>query len=360
MSHLKLAMTTGDIDRNKRAEGFIADWVEALATRVDELVIIIPNPQGTKLKAKNVRVYSLAGKDGKFAKLASLYSILRSEHTKRPFDGIFNHIYDFMAASGAAFGRLYKINSIMWFCGGLQLHRFSTLELAFRLNNQLVTCSESTKQKYLDTYHLGKPIHVLGHAINTNHFKHKKRSKLRKTINIISAGRFSPGKNYHIIIQALSQLQTNRPIKLQLLVSNPNVHKDYLRQIKTSLKKLNTRPNVRAELVINTPYANINRYLSKADLYIHASDMYSVDKAGLEAIASGIPVLLSRHGYTSITSDPHTLINPQNTSQLVSKLDYAISHYPKFSQSQRKLQKTITDQYSLDNFMTKLVKLYAH
>jgi glycosyltransferase involved in cell wall biosynthesis len=358
MKKIKLAFLTSKIDRNAQEEGFIADWAEALAKHVDELVIFILEAQKTKLKAKNIKVYSLDRKKTKIGKIIFLFKKFSQENKRKPFNGVFSHMYDFLGISAGFLGKLFKVKSIIWYAWGLNLKRLTLAELALRLNDIIVTCSHGAKARYQKAYKIKKTIIVLGHAINTDKFVNQRERRKEKEFSIGFIGRVIPEKNIETIIESTLKINKDHPIIVSLVLSASEKNISYLNGIKKLSKKL-TRKNLEFKIIENLPHTKVTEYLNSLHLYIHPAKVYSIDKAPIEAICSGTPVLLSNYGYSGICKEyPEILFNPNNPQELVRKIDDAINSYKEFSDKQKSFQRLIRSSYSADEFMKKLVKLF--
>lgn len=355
---IKLAFLTSKLDKTAREEGFIVDWVEALANQVGELVIFILETQKTKLKAKNIKVYSLGQRKTKIGKLIYLFNKFNQENKEKSFQGIFSHMYDFLGVAAGILGKVYKVKTIMWYAWGLELNRFTLAELALRLNDEIVTCSQKMKKRYQSAYQLKQPIHVLGHAINTAKFKKHRVKKKEKIFSIGFVGRAIPEKNIELILKAVYKVNKKKPIRMSLVIAGVEKNGDYLKKIRKIITKL-TKNNLQFKIIENLPHEKIPNYLKTLDLYVHPALVYSIDKSPLEAISSGIPVLLSKYGYKELCKEyPQILFDPDDIYSLATKIDYAITNYDQFSQNQKSFQKYIRKSFSTDIFMKKLVKLF--
>lgn len=348
----KVAMLTGSLDQSLSAEGFIVDWVRALAAKVDQLVVVIPTSQRTIINQSNVTVYEL-NDHHKLGKLSHLYHYLYQEHQQAPFSSIFSHIYDFMAASGTITAKLLGVKSVMWFAGGISLPQFSTLHFAMKLSDEIVTVSQHTKNRYRSIYHLHQPIHVIGHAIDTGKFTpHTKPDSPWFTIG--SVGRLALSKNLITLVNSFNAIKLPRKLKLHLVISNTHEHPKLLQELKKRAHQINRQPNRCLHLSTNIAHSQMPQIFQNFDLYVHPSKVLSVDKAGLEAITSGIPVLLSQAGYSGLIPSKF-LFSPENPEKLTSLITHAVQHYSSFSREQKPFQKQLRSSFSLDSFTDRLI-----
>lgn len=352
---MKLAILTSNLDPKHKEEGFIIDWVQALSKQIDNLVVILVKKPKTSFKLKKTTIYSLP-EGSKIRKILYILKILTNENKKKKIDGIFNHIYPFLGVVGGFWGKINSVKTIMWYAGGIGLPKYSLLELALRLNHQVVTCSKTEKQRYEKAYNLNN-VTNLGHAINVNRFEISKRLSKNEII-IGSIGRATPNKNFELLIDAVSKIKTDKQLIVKIILARIFENRKYVQKLKTKIKE-NINNNVHIKIMEGIPFNKIPKFYAELNLYIHPSKMKSIDKTGIEAIISKTPVLLSTYGYMDCFKNyKNILFDPNNSQELQQKIQQAIDLYTSFSSDQENLQKYTKKHFSLESFMKKLVKLY--
>lgn len=350
---MKLAFLTASYNENEKEEGFIVDWVDALAEEVEHLVLFTLRPPVSQTP-KNVTSIVIEG-NNKLAKLVYLWKQLSVEHQKTSFTGIFSHIFPFLASVGGVWGKTMGVKTIYWYAGGLNLPYFSLTHLAMRLNRTIITCSELEKKRYQAIYHLSN-IYSLGHAINTKRFKPIKK-RPRSTFTIGSVGRTTPNKNLLFLIETVSKVAAGRHITLKLALSRTKENVSYYHSLQTLAKHTQTS-HFRIKFKEDLNFSHLADFYHLLDLYIHPSLLLSVDKAGLEAAASGVPVLLSKSGYQDVANKwPSILFDPWDQGGLMSKIE-AFAQEKKLNRDQEEFQKFIRSEYSTKKFMQKLITLF--
>lgn len=346
-------MLTSYLDDQSRETGFIVDWVEGLAKQVDWLTVCVLAKPRTSLNAQNVTIVELKGSNG-LAKALSFFDQVTKIHQQQPVTQVFNHMYDFMGVLGGAWARLHQIPSVMWYAGGLRLRRYSLLHLAFILNNKIVTCAEDTIEKYQTVFHKKNVVNI-GHAINIDRFKRQKHKRdITSKFEVGSIGRLSSEKNFENLIEAvnLAQESIKTKLKLHLVVAQVDSSQPYAEKIFGLVEKSKVEVLVHKEV----PFEKIPSLLSNWDLYVHPGNVKAVDKAGLEAICSGVPVLLSRVSYgRALIKFPQVLLTSVESEALASKLVDISKNYNQAAAKQKQLQTYVREYYSLDNFMKRLV-----
>jgi len=350
---MKIAMLTSSYDRKLKEEGFIADWIDALAKKSDELVVILLNKPKIHNHPDNVHIYYLS-KPGKVGKLLELWKILNIEHRAKKIDGVFTQIFEFLAVVGGLWGRLNRVKTAYWYAGGINFNTVSINSLAMHLNNKVLTCSNSEAERYTRTAKLSKKkVLSLGHAINTSHFNKVQRSNNRVfTIGYVC--RCTPNKNIEVLVRALSL--GNISIKYKLALSRIDENPEYYKFVKKEIEKAtHINKNLKIEIITNVNYSNSPKFYSSLDLYVHPSLMKSIDKAGLEAIASQVPVLLSNRGYAEICDNRmDILFNPIDHV----KLNQLIRQKVRQNKKKNLNYDYIIEKFSLDSFMKKVISIF--
>lgn len=351
---MKLVMFTSSYDTSLKEEGFIADWVNALSKEIDELVVILLNKPKTTTTIKNIKFYYLHKKT-KLGKILEIWQILNKENRDKKIDGIFSHIFEFLAVISGLWGKINRVKTGYWYAGGIKLNFLSLNTLAFHMNDIVFTCSalEAKRYVYISKINI-KKISVMNHAINIDYFKTTERKMSDDTCTIGYTCRCTRQKNIEALIQAAAMV--NKPLLLKLALSRTQENPDYYNFIQQEMNKAQqTNHQLKIEILTNVNYSNLPEYYHSLDLYVHPSKMKSIDKAGLEAIASGLPVLLSSDGYGEILKKyPQNLFNSSNRIELSKKLEIALKN----KMINSNIQQDVINQFSIKSFMTKLVSNY--
>lgn len=105
--------------------------------------------------------------------------------------------------------------------------------------------------------------------------------------HIISVGAFLPFKGYEDLIRAFSRVHVSVPdSKLLLLGDGPQG-----KQLRRVARDLEIRDHVQFEGWV--PFEKMPQYLSASDIFVHPSSSEGFPNVVLEAMASGLPVVMS-------------------------------------------------------------------
>ncbi|PIR05757.1 hypothetical protein COV56_01065, partial [Candidatus Kuenenbacteria bacterium CG11_big_fil_rev_8_21_14_0_20_37_9] len=218
---------------------------------------------------------------------------------RKNYDQVFVHMNPEYVVLGGMFWRRQKKKIGLWYT-----HRAVDLKLrlAARLADIIFTAS---KESFRLT---SKKVKVVGHGINIDRFKPaspEPRVKGDKIFRIIYVGRVSRIKNQKLLIEALDVLTNKwnlKNIRLDLIgpVSNQQ-DENYKNDLGKMLQKMRLENYV--NFLGSLPYRQMPGIYNQADLSVNLCPTGGVDKAVLEAMACGLPVIVFNKTFLDILSD---------------------------------------------------------
>ncbi len=283
------------VDEEDDLVGFFVDWIREFSKHFDN-VFVITLLKGSYALPANVSVYSL-GKERNSSRIARAFNFYKYLFLLIPkSEGVFAHMSPIFAVVAWPATFVYRKKLVLWY-----LHRSVTarLKIALALCDNIVTAAK-------DSLNIkSNKIIELGHGINAESFKTDRdwfrfsRSNLKDGSSrfdlgkILSVGRISPIKNFETIINAASILK-NRGFNFEVkIVGEPVMRGDasYFESLKKLVSKLNLENEIKFEGFV--PYSKIAGYYKEADFFVGPLPPGGVDKAMLEAMASGCISLTS-------------------------------------------------------------------
>jgi glycosyltransferase involved in cell wall biosynthesis len=286
---MKILVLTQKVDKNDDVLGAFHGWLEEFA-RQAESVIVICLEEGVHTLPQNVRVYSLGKEKGESRLKYTINFYKYIFQFRKEYDTVFVHMNPEYVVLGGLFWRMVGKRVGFWYT-----HRQVNLKLwlAEKFSHSIFTASGTSFGLSSDK------IHVLGHGIDLKKFNGARQNADNSAvIKIISAGRITPIKNLDTIIEAINILREHSNISVKLhLLGAPTADGDveYLK----SLEKLVSEKGL-SEFVFfdgSVSYADIPTRLKDADVVINACPTGGVDKAVVEAWASGVPTLVSNEAF---------------------------------------------------------------
>lgn len=278
---MRLLILTQAVDRNDPVLGFFHQWVKEFARHTDEVIVGCLRMGEYELPG-NVRVVSLGKERG-----ASRWEIIRNFYRlivreQKHYDAVFVHMNPEYVVLGGIPWRLLGKRVALWYT---HKHVDIKLRVAEILAHVIFTASE-------ESLRLVTPKkRVMGHGVvvpeDGAHARHD--SELR----MVMVGRLSPVKRSHIVIEAMRILKEQGSKATLTIVGAAGTveQKTYEESLRAQVRDHGL--DDRVSFVGALPPADVPRYLKESDLFVTVSDTGSLDKAPLEAMALGVPVLAS-------------------------------------------------------------------
>jgi glycosyltransferase involved in cell wall biosynthesis len=284
---MKLLILTQKVDKEDPILGFFHSWVEEFAKNFEKVSVVCLRAGNYNLP-KNVSIYPLSvGEKNRLLKVFSFYShIFR---LRNEYDTVFVHMNPEYIVLGGLFWRILRKNIALWYT-----HKSvtQTLTIAEKFTHEIFTASP-------ESFRLSsKKVHVVGHAIDTSFFKNTNLKK-NNAFKIVTVGRISPSKDLGTIIRAYGRAHKKIPEMELYIVGGKGTESDslYIESLKEFARKENFK---KIYFLGEKNQKEVRGILEDASIFIHASKTGSLDKAPLEAMAMGVPVLSGSEAFTNI------------------------------------------------------------
>jgi glycosyltransferase involved in cell wall biosynthesis len=283
-------MITQKVDLDDDILGYVHGWIDRLAARVDHLHVLALWVGRHELPG-NVTVYSMGkeGGAGRLKRLVRFAQVTGHLASGGKIDVIFAHQCPRYAILAVPYARLYQLPLVMFYA-----HRNVDLELriAHRLVDQVAT---SVSTGFMLS---SKKVITVGQGIDLNHFRLASPGD-REGATVVSVGRLSPIKDYETLIRSIDILRRRYEIDSPkaVIVGGPINERDwrYLDKLKRLVEELGLAKCV--EFVGPVPHSQVPGYLQKASIIVNLCPTGAVDKAALEGMACGRPVVVCNEGF---------------------------------------------------------------
>lgn len=344
---MKLLVAAQKLDLNDDNLGFFHAWVEKLAQKCEQ-VFVICNSAGEYNLPQNVKVFSLGREIGnsKLKRYFLFYKFFLNNIKKS--DRIFFHMCPEYVLAGGLISKLFEKKNILWYT-----HKNVSwkLRLAEKLVDKIFTASKESCR--IDS----KKVEVIGHGININkfsispladNFQFSKKIEDGK-FRIISAGRIAKVKNYDLLIEVAEILKKRNFDFLITIAGAPILEKDriYFDDLKKKIEEKNLTDFV--NFIGPVPYKNIFEFYRQGDLFVNFSDTGSIDKAVLEAMASGCLVLTFNEAFKSILQEKYFTV--KNSQDIADKILYLAQNF----EADGSLREYVLRNHNLENLADKLI-----
>jgi glycosyltransferase involved in cell wall biosynthesis len=334
--------------------GFTTDWVNALATHFDR-VIVVTMQTGRVVVADNVEVYSVGREKGysEARRLFEFYRLLVGILRTTNIDVCFAHMMPLFTVLGYPMLRLRRIPIVLWYA-----HKSvtSTLKLAHVLAARVVTSGPEGFQIP------SSKVRYVGQGISLGKFSHARLGPAGP-FTMVSVGRLSEIKNVAGIIRAFARVVTAHPagaVKL-VLVGGPLQGKDevYARTLPTLCEELGVRELV--HFTGEVRHGKVGEWVSQADLMVSLSETMSLDKAILECLAAGVPCVVYNRAFTPVFKDagvdPTPFVLEGNDPVIVAKaIEHWIEQGTRHAADLERVVASVREHHGLDGLARRIVR----
>jgi len=314
---MKLLIITQVVDKEHPILGFFHRWIEEFSKHVEVLHVICLE-EGVHNLPKNVRVHSL-GKEkgrGRLGYILEFYRLIIS--LRFEYDRIFVHMNQIYVLLGAPVWKLLKKKMTLWYMHG---SRPWSLTLAEKLVAAIYTGSAESFPI------ASKKVVVTGHGIDTERFT---ASAAQKTRDLITVGRITAVKNLQGLCAALTVLRNTHPVTLTIV---GEARTDSERAYEAALKAQLDRDGL-TEIVTflgKVGQTELPSVLASAKVFVTMAQNGSLDKAMLEAMACGLPVIAMAPGAASLPLGTANTATPEAfTHELKKVLESGVTFVPEY------------------------------
>lgn len=345
---MKILILTQKVDINDDVLGFFHGWIREFAQNCEKVTVICLY-KGEYDLPKNVKVLSL-GKEklsncyiAKLLYCFNFYKYIWQE--RKNYDNVFVHMNQIYVILGGLFWRAWNKKVSLWYT-----HK--QVSLSLRIAEKLVdTIFTASRESFrLPT----KKLKVMGHGIDTDIFKPAENKKPNDKFKILTVGRISPIKDVKTLVRAAGQLKIKN-YELQIVGKAGTVEQEkYLQEVKDLVKELNIEDKV--TFVGSVPNKEVLKYYQSADLFVNMAPTGGLDKAILEAMACGLPVIVANK---TLKNDleifgKNFMFEHKNYKQLVQNINYVFD----LGQEKRKkigenFREIVTRKHNLGNLIKK-------
>ncbi len=319
--YMKLLITTQIIDQDDPVLGFFVRWVEEFAKHAEHVEVICLR-EGKYNLPENVHVHSL-GKENKsnntprFARRITyafrfISLIWRLRHN---YDTVFVHMNPEYVILGGKLWRLLGKRTALWYT-----HKNVDwkLRIAVLFANVVFTASrESFRLK-------SKKVKVVGHGIDMKQFIKKAQnmhsqdtSQTCLPLRVLTIGRISETKRIKEMLHAFEIFSKRGQDFIFTIAGAPATDSDieYEKQVHHIVANSSYSNNI--HFIGAVAHKDVPSLLVKNDVFLNLSETGSMDKAVLEALATGIPVVTTNIAFRDLLSPIQGLFITEATPEKI-------------------------------------------
>ncbi len=304
---MKLLILTQAVDKTDSNLGFFHRWVEEFAAHCEQVTVICLR-RGEYSFPSNVRVLSLGKEDGtnKLTRVFRFYSYVFE--AKRNYDAVFVHMNAEYIVLGGWFWKRWGKKVSLWYA-----HKSvtRTLQFAMRFVDFVFTVApESFKIA-------SEKVRAVGHGIDTELFKPDIREPSLET-RIITTGRIAGSKHLIEMLNVLDVLHERGTLFTFTIVGEPITPEEekYAASLRAEIAKRPYHAKVYMRGAIL--HDNLPAVLNLQDIFLNFATTGNMDKAGLEALSTGVPVLSINENFKQLLQ-PFDLFVPSTHPALIAE-----------------------------------------
>ena len=284
-----IVLVTQTLDAEHPALAQTLDLVEALAARMDELVVLCASVGKHAELPPNVRVQSFgaptrAGRGLRFARL------LADQLRRRPrTEAVLAHMVPLFVVLAAPLTKPRGVSLALWYT---HWHAGRTLRIATRLADVVLSVDRRS-------FPLASPkVRGIGHAIDIDRFvPAPARDGAGGALRLVALGRTARWKGYTTMLTALERALA-RGLDAELEIRGPQLTEDERAHRVELEASIAASPTLSGRVRIEPPVprAELPGLLAHADVLVSATQprgSETLDKVVFEAAACAVPVIAS-------------------------------------------------------------------
>jgi glycosyltransferase involved in cell wall biosynthesis len=345
---MRLVFITQVLDSDDHALGFVHTWVRELAKNVDSLTVIALRV-GTYDMPHNVRVVSL-GKEHNRGRMHYL-SVLTRELVfgVGEYDRVLVHMNPEYLVLFGWWWKLVGKKSLLWYT-----HKNVDMKLKVATLFADVVATASVESFRYPS----EKVRIVGHGIDLEHIPFSVKAQ-SGVFALLTIGRVTKSKQIEVLIKAVQKIR-DKGIHTTLRVVGSGItpaDTTYLDTLNVLVRELSLGEYV--TFVGPIPHAEVARELREADCFVNASSTGGLDKAVLEAMGAGRPVVTSNDGLKTVLAlHPELMFKDGDVSGCADVLASVVAMPDSRREALcQELASIVEAEHSLSALMPKLTKL---
>ncbi|UZR92540.1 glycosyltransferase [Chondrinema litorale] len=226
-----------------------------------------------------------------------------------------------------------------------------------KVDNQYIAISKNTAEffKRVLPDNIDNNVHLLLNAIDYKRFYCDDNRTLDadETLELISVGSLVPKKNQAFFIPVIQELLKNG-LNVRLHLLGDGAERDTLA---TEIKNADLLENI----ILHGKVDEVEEYLKKSMIYLHAATYEPFGLVLLEAMAAGLPVIcLDGKGNRDLIEDgKNGYIMYENNPEVFAKKIISLINQPDLYNSISEYAKKYAAQFDIKEYVDRLLKLYG-
>ncbi|MGA1846129.1 glycosyltransferase [Deferribacter abyssi] len=263
-----------------------------------------------------------------------------------------------MQFSGDYFGRLASIglkHNIVTHIQSVRIEKKFHRRILNKILSFKTTCFISVSKSVYDVveqYHnfFSKKHIVLYNAINLEKFQYRERKIANENnINLLAVGRLVSLKNFHLLIKSVAKL-SNKFKKISLTIVGDGKEK-------VNLMKLINELKIEDKVKITGYKKNVIPYYNDAHIFIMPSEYEGFGIAHIEAIATGLPSIISKNVPSKEIAESCSLICDTTVDSIYECIEKLLTDKNLYETLSKNTEK-IRHLFDIKLYVDKLLEIY--
>lgn len=270
-------------------------WIKELAGHFDHIDVVTMY-EGQHRLPNNIKVWSVGRERGypRFLRIFRFYWIVLQIFRYRRIDVVFTHMIHVFVLLFWPVAKLTGVKNLLWYAHG-------AIPLGLRFSHLLVDKVVSSTP---EGFRLpSRKVVFTGQGVDTFLYR-RAGGRGQGKFRLITVGRISPSKHLGLLLDAIEAWQNRCDVDWELTIvgaSTSPTEQFYEKQLVDRITKMSDRDRIHLRGRLDPE--NIAQLLSDADVFINVSSTGSLDKAIVEAMASGCVVLSSNAAFCQIARE---------------------------------------------------------
>ncbi|KKS14407.1 MAG: hypothetical protein A3I32_02540 [Candidatus Yanofskybacteria bacterium RIFCSPLOWO2_02_FULL_45_10] len=343
-----ILIITQKVDQDEQLLSFFIGWLSVFAQHFERVTVGCLQ-KGEFSLSSNVSVVSFGKGAGlsKWRQLVNFYKLIIGR--QHEYQSVFVHMNPIWVILGGWWWRIKGKKISLWYAHGTVSWK---LRLAEKFAHVIFTStSKGCRIK-------SNKLQIVGQGIDTDYFKvGSQPDSFSHTPRLVSIGRIAPSKDYETLIVAVKQLVAQGQALSVEIVGGIGVPEDqaYLAKLQALV-----RDNQLEQIFVfkgALPNKTILPILQSADIFLNMGQTGSLDKAILEAMACGTPVLSCNEALAEVlgVENSHLMYPKKDPQVLAQKIRMILQLTPEERQKlSAKLREVVVSNHNLPNLIKKI------
>ncbi len=356
---MRLLVVTQIVDIQDPVLGFFHRWIEELGTHAESVEVVCLK-KGTVALPPHIHVHSLGKEEGKgrVSRMVTYLGLIW--RLRKKYDTVFVHMNPEYVLAGAPLWRLTGKEVGFWYAHGAVTKR---LRVAEKLVHHIFTSTPHGCRM------VSKKIHVVGQGIDTELFSPHTRARGSRTpLRAVTVSRLARSKDIDFLLQVILKLKDEGVLVHLSVIGGPLTTDDtrYEKELRATVARTGLHESV--TFVGAVAQKVLPDMLREEQCFLNAYKNKSLDKALLEAMASGLPTISSNASYRdiimSLFSDEETralLCPPEGDrdAYVHSVRALAILDDARYADIARRLREHVVNEHGIQALFERIVSFFG-